>query len=326
MSMPNFFIVGAQKAGTTSLYHYLAQHPQIYMSPVKEPRFFSHEINADGEVVEKSFGDPVRRKASRFSSVHEYRALFREAKNEMAVGEATPLYIYVPGTAERIQRYVPEARIIALLRNPADRAYSAFLNARRYGGEPLTDFARALREEEERILNDWHYVFHYRNAGRYYEQIQRYYELFGREQVGVWLYEDLKSDPAGITRSVLQFLEVDDSFTPDTSSKHNPAAVPRGRFSRAVMRGMDRTATSFLEIFSPGSKIYPLASKVRRSFQSRLLVKPPRIDPKIRGELIDDYREDIIKLEKLIGRDLSVWLRDEDEDVRRATKTAELPT
>src|SRR5918994_968558 len=210
MTMPNFFIVGAQKAGTTSLYHYLNQHPQIYMSPVKEPFFFDHEINSKGDVVVRGFAG--RRQAPRYANLEEYQALFRGVGGETAIGEASPLYIYAPGTPERIKEYVPEARSVALLRNPADRAYSAYLHALRIGVEPLADFAQALREEEERIRNGWHYVFHYRNRGLYYEQIKRYYEVFGRESVGVWLYDDLKEDPARMVRSVFRFLGVEDTF------------------------------------------------------------------------------------------------------------------
>lgn len=324
MTMPNFFIIGAQKAGTTSLYHYLAQHPQIYMSPVKEPRFFDHEINSDGEVVEVGRGVSVRHSTPKFSNIEEYRTLFRGVRNETSVGEATPLYINTPGTAERIKRYVPEARVIALLRNPADRAYSSFLHARRYGKEPLTDFAQALREEEDRARDNWRNVFLYRSAGLYHAQLQRYFDLFGREKVGVWLYEELQEDPVSLTRGVMRFLGVDDSFVPNTSSKHNPAAVPNGDFSRAMMRVMDKTATAFLKVFTPGSRVYPLASKARRSIQSRFVVKPPPIDPKVRGELIDGYKEDILKLQNLIGRDLSVWLEDKDEPVAKGAGVSKL--
>ena len=145
MTMPNFFIVGAQKAGTTSLYHYLNQHPQVYMSPIKEPFFFDHELSAGGQVVRREFGG--RRQPPRFANIEEYSALFDGVGDEKAIGEATPLYIYAPGTPERIERYVPGAKSIALLRHPADRAYSAFLYAVRIGAEPLTDFAQALRAE-----------------------------------------------------------------------------------------------------------------------------------------------------------------------------------
>ncbi|HEX5912914.1 MAG TPA: sulfotransferase, partial [Rubrobacter sp.] len=102
MTMPNFFIVGAQKAGTTSLYQYLNQHPQVYMSPIKEPFFFDHEMDSEGGVVWREFEG--HRQPPRFTSIEEYSALFEGVKDEKAIGEATPLYIYAPGTARRIER------------------------------------------------------------------------------------------------------------------------------------------------------------------------------------------------------------------------------
>jgi hypothetical protein len=305
-TMPNFFVIGAQKAGTTSLYHYLDQHHQVYMSPVKEPFFFDHEIDSYGEVVQQR--REGHHQPPRFVNLEEYRTLFRGVREETAVGEASPLYIYAPGTAERIKKYVPEARSIALLRNPADRAYSAFQHAVRIGVEPLTDFARALGEEEERIRNGWHYVFHYRSRGLYHEQIERYYEVFGRERIGVWLYDDLRDDPARVAQSVFRFLQVDDDFVPDTSSRHNPAGVPRSVAARATMKALDKTVGSLRKPFSPSSRIFPLVSKTRQAAQSRIFTSPPPIDPEIREELMEGYREDILKLQELIGRDLSMWL------------------
>ncbi len=223
MTMPNFFIVGAQKAGTTSLYHYLNQHPQVYMSPIKEPFFFDHELDSKGEVVRREFEG--HRQPPRFTNIEEYSALFEGVRGEKAIGEATPLYIYAPGTAGRIERYVPGAKSIALLRNPADRAYSAFLYAVRMGVEPLTDFAQALREEPFRMRNRWHYVFHYRSRGLYYQQLKRYDEVFGRERLGVGLYEDMREDPAGVAQSVFRFLEVDDTFAPGAYLSMRPAVT-----------------------------------------------------------------------------------------------------
>lgn len=308
MTMPNFFIIGAQKAGTTSLYHYLGQHPQVYMSPIKEPFFFNRELDSEGQVVQREFkGHPQRPK---FADLGEYSALFQGAEDATAIGEASPLYIYAMGTPERIQKYVPEARSIALLRNPADRAYSAFLHAVRIGVEPLTDFAEALRAEEGRVRDDWHHVFHYRNRGLYYSQIKRYYEVFGRERVGVWFYEDLRDDPAKVVQSVFSFLEVDDSFTPDTSSRHNPAGVPQnGTTARALMKATDTTVGTIRKALPPTSRVIPSIFKVRRAVQSRIFTVPPHIDPELREELISEYREDVLKLQELIGRDLSIWLR-----------------
>jgi Sulfotransferase domain len=307
MTMPNFFIVGAQKAGTTSLYHYLNQHPQVYMSPIKEPFFFDHEMDSKGEVVRREFGG--HRQPPRFSNIEEYSTLFEGARGEKAMGEATPLYIYAPGTAERIERYVPGAKSIALLRNPADRAYSAFLYAVRMGVEPLTDFAQALREEPLRMRDGWHYVFHYRSRGLYYQQLKRYYEVFGRERLGVWLYEDLREDPASVAQSAFRFLEVDDTFAPDTSSKYNPAGVPTSVSARAAMKATNRAVWALRKVLPPTSGILPFAFEMRRAVQSRVLTEPPPIDPELREGLVEGYEEDILRLQELIGRDLSTWLR-----------------
>lgn len=317
MTMPNFFIIGAQKSGTTSLCNYLKQHPQVYMSPVKEPFFFNHKLNSEGEVVKDEFRSPIGRPPLKSLNLEEYRTLFGGANGEKAIGEASPLYIHAPGTAERIKRYVPEAKVIAILRNPADRAYSSFLHAIRNGVEPLNDFARALREEEDRIRNNWPFAFHYRARGVYHAQLKPYYELFGRERVGVWLYEDLRADPVSVTKSVFRFLEVDDAFTPDTSSKHNPAGVPKNDITRAMMNAMHRAGSAFRRTVPPTSNLYPLAARMRERFQRRILAKPPAIDPEIRQELIEGYREEILRLQDLLRLDLSVWLEQNESKTTR---------
>ena len=167
MTMPNFLMVGAQKCGTPSLYYYLKQHPQIYMSPVKEAHFFDVE---EGE-------KPDFRRASHssrpVSGIEDYRALFAGVKDETAIGEASPSYVYIPEAPRRIRSRLPDAKLIAILRDPADRAYSAFLHTSRSGREPLTDFAQALREEEDRIRNGWHPLYHYRERGFYHAQLKR---------------------------------------------------------------------------------------------------------------------------------------------------------
>ena len=307
MTMPNFFIVGAQKAGTTSLYHYLDQHPQVFMSPIKEPFFFDHEINPEGEVVWRELKG--RRQPPRFASIEEYRALFEGVRGEKAIGEASPLYIYAPGTPERIERYAPGAKSVVLLRHPAERAYSAFLYAVRIGAEPLTDFAQALRAEPQRVRDGWHYVFHYRSRGLYYNQLKRYYEVFGRERVGAWLYEDMREDPTGVARSVFRFLQVDDTFVADTSSRHNQAGVPASVSARAAMKATDRAVGALRKGLAPTSSVLPLAYKMRRAVQSRVLTRPPPIDPGLREDLTRSYEEDILRLQELIDRDLSAWLR-----------------
>jgi hypothetical protein len=302
-TMPNFFVIGAQKAGTTSLYHYLDQHPQVFMSPVKEPFFFNHQIDPDGRVLKERFGGPGRHKGSKFADLGEYRALFEGVRKEEAVGEASVLYICVPGTAERIQRYAPGARAVALLRDPAERAYSAFKYSLRLGVEPLTDFGRALAEEDRRVRENWAWVFRYRARGFYHEQLSRYHEAFGPERVGVWLYEDLREDPVGVARGVFGFLGVDDSFAPDASQRHNPAQVPRGEAARLAIRVMNATLPAV-------RKVVPSAYKVRQFANTRILTaEMPPLDPEVRAGLVEGYREDVLRLQELIGRDLSAWLK-----------------
>ncbi|NEO53881.1 MAG: sulfotransferase [Okeania sp. SIO3B5] len=145
MSMPNFLMIGAPKAGTTSLYEYLKQHPQVYLSEIKEPHFFSFEGRTQG------FNDPSRANFIRkkVTKIEDYKKLFEEVKDEVAIGEASTSYIYIPEAVERIKKYVPDVKIIAILRNPADRAFSHYLQHRKNGTEVFLDFADALKEEQD---------------------------------------------------------------------------------------------------------------------------------------------------------------------------------
>ena len=172
MTMPNFLIIGAMKSGTTALYYYLEQHPEIYMSPVKEPNFFSSQ-------EQENAADAV-------THIGSYQHLFRGVSGEKAIGEASHSYLYDPRAAAEIRSYIPGAKLIATLRNPIDRAYSHFLYMVRSGTEPLDDFAQALREEEvgihkERTFQD------YIGRGLYYDQLERCFGTFPREQVRAYL-------------------------------------------------------------------------------------------------------------------------------------------
>ncbi len=293
MAMPNFIIIGAQKSGTTSLYYYLQQHPHIYMSPVKEAHFF------DYEAAGRNFRGPGPSSPPRIASIEDYRALFRGVSGEKAIGEASPLYIYIPGTPKLIRRHIPEAKIIAILRNPADRAYSAFLHTIRHGWEPLTDFVQALREEESRIRDGWHPRYHYRERGFYYKQLKRYFDVFGRDRVGVFLYEDLMADPLGVLQGLFRFLEVDEAFVPDMSIRYNTGGVPRNGAARALV-GRANKLTPVVKRFLP--------YELRQRIKGRVFAKPPPLAPDVRKDLIGGYRQDIFELENLIRRDLSRWL------------------
>jgi len=300
MTMPNFLVVGARKAGTTSLYHYLKQHPEVFMSPVKEPNFFAIEgdradyngPDADSRVNRWSVADP-----------EDYRALFSEAGGAKATGEASPAYLCDPVAPERIKAHVPEAKLIAVLRDPAERAYSAYMHQVRDGRETLP-FTEALDAEEWRTRANWAPAWRYKAESFYLEGLSRYYELFGREQVRVYLYEDLSADPRGVMRDAYSFLGVDDSFTPDTARRHNPSGVPRSRLLVSVLKRPNPLKSVLKPLLPEG-----LRGRISEGLQRRNLAKAPPMEPEVRGRLVELYRDDVARVQDLIGRDLSPWLR-----------------
>lgn len=295
MTMPNFLVIGAAKAGTTALYYYLKQHPQIYMSPEKEPKFFALE----GDKLDfRGPGDRENINKSAITDIETYRQLFKGVTNEIAIGEASPLYLYSPKAAERIKKYIPHAKLIAILRNPIERAYSGYIMHVREGRETAKDFAEALQEEETRILNNWGWG-HYVNVGFYHTQLKRYLDLFDREQIRVYLYEDLKTNPISLVQDIFRFLGVDDTFLPDTSLKYNVAGVPKNDALKALIKNLNpvKPAMNFL-----------LPDKLRHYVRSKIFEKPPLLSPDIHQNLIEVYREDILNLQNFLQRDLSQWL------------------
>lgn len=295
MTMPNFLIIGAEKSGTTALYHYLNQHPQIYMSPVKEPNFFS----LDGEKPEDH--GPGHLPTGHITDIEAYSKLFRGVTGETAIGEASPAYLYQQKAIERIRLYIPDANLIAILRDPVARAYSNFLHCISLGREPLADFEQALQEEEIRVQNNWRGLWHYKRKGFYYEQLKRYFDLFDKSQIRVYLYEDLNTDPSGTLRDIFHFLGVDESFIPDTSARLNVSGVPRNKALHSLVTNLNRPA---MKKFIPNRALHALREPIR----NRVLTKPPQLPPEVRGRLVEVFREDILKLQELIDRDLSKWL------------------
>jgi hypothetical protein len=298
-TMPNFLIIGAAKSGTTSLYHYLRQHPQIYMSPVKEPKFFA----LAGEKFDyRGPGDQEDMQHHSITNIETYHALFEKAFNQSAIGEASTLYLYSPKAAAQIRRYIPEAKLIAILRHPVDRAYSNFLYMVRRGNERLRDFTLALQEEEARIRAGWMPSWHYRQRGFYYTQLKRYFDIFSRDQIKVYLFEDLTTHPTGLMRNIFQFLGVDNTFTPNISTKHNISGLPKNEAWHNFFIGPNPIKTAFRPFMSAG-----LRRRVSAKLRNQNLVKPP-LSPETRRQLIDLYRSDILQLQELIRRDLSQWL------------------
>ena len=290
MSLPTFLIVGAPKAGTTTLYHHLRTHPDVFMSEVKEPHYFSYA----GE------GQPHWG----VQTPDAYRALFDGVQDETAVGEASTWYLYSETAAEQIQGAVPDARIIALLRDPVSRAYSSWSYRVQMGWESES-FERAVKLERERRSAGEPWDVHYLNAGRYAAQVERYLRVFGPDQVRVLLFEDLISSPTTVVTEALQFIGVDpDEATVQANRVHNATAMPRwAGLTRFLKRGDVRSLARRVPA--------PLRRALADGLRSVNRRGRPRLDPGLRQSLQDQFRPDVQRLGALLGRDLEArWFGD----------------
>lgn len=297
MVLPNFLIVGAAKAGTTSLYDYLGQHPDLFFSDVKGSHFFSAT------------------KAFTARNLDEYRALFASQRGEKAIGETCVSYLFDPTSPARIQAALGAVRILISLRNPVERAFSHWQYFYNLGWEELT-FEQALAAEEERFYSETFQKtcpapvpsgYFYFRRGLYTAQVQRYLETFGPERVKILIFEDWVQDPVAACQGIFRFLEIDPTFAPTIEVK-NAAHITRNRRLHDILvtrRPKWITATYqnspvWLRnlFFRLGKKIYwaNMSAAQRHTLSSEA-----------RAVLLDRYLEDIHQLEALIQRDLSFW-------------------
>lgn len=299
MPIPNFLLIGAQKCGTTALYAALRQHPDIYMSPNKEPFFFI----MDGKLP--AYAMPGPRYTDRL--VYDWDAychLFAGANGQQAIGEASAIYLssyYPERTAERIYQRIPDARLIAMVRQPAERAYSAhtFYHAR--GLEPLADFAQALAAEPARVRSGAMPDLRYRLNGCYYANLKPYFDRFPRQQLRVYLYEEWNSQPMAVLQDIFRFLAIDDTVAVAVQ-RANVTYQYHSQWLGRFLRNPNRTGRW---LFSH------LPVQVHAQLTRWNQVTPPPIPPAIRRTLTASYREEIQQLQALLGRDLTHWLNEE---------------
>lgn len=305
---PNFLIVGAAKSGTSALWHYLKQHPEVYMVARKHTRFFAYDVEYPdfSGLAPKDPGSPYS-----VVDLEDYHALFDGVTEEKAVGEISWTYLYRPEAPGRIhgytREYAPEMKLIVILRHPADRAYSHYRQNFKAGREPITDFVRALEEEETRVRDGWWPEFHYIQVGLYFAQLKRYLDLFDRSRVKIYLHEDFESDPKGFLRDVLRFLEVDDTFTPEAFVRYNSAGMPRNRALHLFLQKL-KVARPVIERFIPEGQRRRIV-RIGSDLHKRNLVRPELLSVLRRTVTEEYFREDILRLQDLIDRDLSSWLR-----------------
>jgi Sulfotransferase family len=286
---PNFFIVGAQKAGTTSLYFYLKEIPGVYMSPLKEVFYFAPHA------VQSSVADVIRDKK-------EYLRLFKNARGYTAVGEATPIYLWDPDAPKLIHQTVPHARIIMILRDPVERAYSNYLMKMKYSGMKSSFYDELIRDyksQEKLFGRSQLYV----EFGMYYEQVKRYFEIFGKEQVKVIIFEEFVQHPEESVNEVLTFLGVNYEMT-TIREQYNPFSVPRSPLAVwifAFFRWLHARNIKFYKILTllPDSLVESLPEKLLFKREQK-----PKIDSKAVKFLQEIYRDDVTRLQSLLGRSL----------------------
>jgi hypothetical protein len=308
-TLVDFVIIGTAKAGTTSLYQYLKQHPELCMSQVKETNFFSLEgkkLNFTGP-RDMTTGAHV----SSITKIEEYERTFSHFKTGMLKGEASPLYSYDKDTAKNIFFHAPKAKIVAILRNPIQRAYSSYNHLIRDQRELLT-FSEALDIESERIEKNYSALWHYSKHGFYYEQLKRYYGLFDKSQILVLFHDDLLKNRNATLDELYDFLDVKAGFYPQSTAKHNVGGLPKNKFMHSIvyntLNGKNGFKSLMQTIFPEPFRAF-VAKKIRSTEAKMNLKKYPPISEKDKERLINLYREDIHNLEKLLDKDLSNWLK-----------------
>ena len=300
MSLPDFFVIGAPKAGTTALHGALARHPQLFLSPVKEPKFFLCDgppPTQGGPGDAHSYREWIWRR-------DDYERLFDGAPAGTLRGESTPLYLADPDAMERIRRTVPDARLIAILRDPVDRAYSNWAHLWADGLETVDNFTAACAVEDQRRAAGWAPFWRYLETGLYGRQLSHVYQLFPPEQVLVLRYKWLVEEPARTLDAVCRFLGVEEGVLHEAPAQNVGTYVSPTRTTRILQEAM-RAGAAVGRLFPP--KVWRRASVPLLWLIQRTPRHRPELAPEERAELIDYFSDDIKVVEELTGWDLSQW-------------------
>lgn len=302
MALPDFFVIGAPKAGTTALHVALAQHPDVFMSRTKEPKHFltagPPPTGGGGPGDAKTWREYVWRRA-------DYQALFDAAPDGARRGESTSLYLYDHQAQRRIVEALPHAQMIALLRDPIDRAHSNWTHLWSAGLEPEGDFLRACDLEETRAAQGWATFWRYLDLGRYGHQLRHLYSVVPREQVLVLRYRALREQPAATLDTIFEFLGLETGLVQQVPAENVTTHVthsPRNRVISAVLRGGAQLSHSRLDhAWKPAERW--LTQHLQREQNRRVPLQPEH-----RAALIPRIAQDVRLLEDVTGADFSDWL------------------
>lgn len=297
MNQPNFILIGAAKSGTTSFYNYVKQHPSVYVSPVAKTNFFvSNFINGKARNEDLDFtSEQIQNLKFAVTTEESYQQLFQDIPaGKTALGEISPMYLNSFVAAQKIKSSNPNVKLIAMLRNPVDRAYSGYQMQLRQAGEER-DFSSNLDPEEIYI-----------RGGFYYDQLKRFFDVFDRSQIKIFLFEDFKQNPRQIIQEMFNFIGVDNSFSPNLETKFNQGGVPKSKGLYSLLFNSPLTAIAKKSL----SPLIPqkIRLKLESNIKENLLSKPQAMTLETRKILQKIYRDDILKLEQLIEKDLQQWL------------------
>lgn len=267
------------------------------MTKYKEPNFFAlyYGLKYNKETIQSSYLNHF------VYTWDDYLKLFNDVSDEIAIGESSPWYLYDEKAPELINHFLPETKIIIILRNPAYRAFSQFIRHLDNGLETTDNFKKALELEEKRIKNNWWWGFHYFQAGLYSEQIKRYFNIFNRNQIKILLYDDWKFKRYQTYKDILEFLGVNLNYVPDLQKKYKVSTLKRSNAFSVFVNNEFIGKSFFKSILSYNLRKY-LKNKI-----IKFLSYKPQMDDETRKILLNKYEDDINKLSNLIDRDLSMW-------------------
>jgi hypothetical protein len=301
---PNFFVIGVVKGGTTSLYHYLDQHPEVFVPRIKETNHFAaadinekhflHQYALDVRIDLDKYIASGMREPVHIAHVNEprhYSALFSGVRGQKAVGEVSNSYMICPSAAAAIHRFNPEAKIIAVLRNPVSRAWSQYLMNLRESKTTCSDFLQEVKVDYEVYPKGWGANHQYLELGMYAKQLAPYFRLFGESRIHLIYYEAYRQEPAGAMRDLCRFLGIDSNFQFDFTVEKNTASLPR---SKALNR--------FLVSSGVVKALKDITPKHLRSKLASVLYSKgslPTLQPEHAAWLIDYYRDEVAQLAAL---------------------------
>lgn len=307
---PDLFIIGAPKSGTTSLYEYLKAHPQVFMSVVKEPCYFARDLALDDSGNFLVYGRDEKL----------YYDLFAEPEAAAAAraGEGSTRYLYSHDAPALIHEASPGAFVIAMLRNPVDMIHSLHAHKLAAGTEDEPDFEKALAQEADRAagrLIPKHSnpkLATYRDRAMFAEQLPRWFDTFGRDRVLVGILEDMVRDPAAEFRKVLEFLQIDAAWQPESFAAYNTAHGARSMIIRRALNG--RIPQWFVWRALPkvlgDTRTRALVRDFRHSWFHRKKIEKGALTPELRRKLEDEFMPDVARLSEMLGRDLGeLWFK-----------------